>query len=83
MRKKFYGFEAADMRLLVRKRVYQYEYKDSWEKMDEQQIPSKAFYSKLTDTHISVDDYQQALKGFESCKCGTMCIYHWLYMRSM
>ena len=84
LRKKFHGFEAQDMRLLVRKGVYPYEYMDSWEKMDETQLPPKeAFYSKLTDTDISDDDYQHALKVFESFKCGTMRIYHNLYMICM
>ena len=84
LRKKFHGFEAEDMRLLVRKGVYPYEYMDSWEKMDERQLPPKeAFYSKLTDTDISDEDYQHALKVFESFKCGTMRIYHNLYMMSV
>ena len=52
--------------------------------MDEQQIPTKEpFYSKLTDTDITDKDYQHALKVFESFKCGTMRIYHNLYMISM
>ena len=51
--------------------------------MDERQIPPKeAFYSKLTDTDISDRDYQHPHKVFESFKCGTMGIYHNLYMLS-
>ena len=84
LRKKFHGFEAQDMRLLVRKGVDPYEYMDSWEKMDERQLPpNEAVYSKLTDTDISDEDYQHALKLFESFKCGTMRIYRNLYMMSM
>ena len=61
--KKFHGFEAEDMRLLVRKGVYPYEYMDSCEKMEERQIsPKEAFYSKLADNDISDDDYLHAFK---------------------
>ena len=41
LRKKVNGFETQDMRLLVRKGVYSYQYMDWWEKMDEEHIPAK------------------------------------------
>ena len=61
--RQFLGTEAQEFRLLVRKGVYPYEYMDSWEKMDEQQLPPKeAFFSKLTDSGISDEDYEHAQK---------------------
>ena len=61
--RQFLGTEAREFRLLVRKGVYPYEYMDSWEKMDEQQLPPKeAFFSKLTDSGISDEDYEHAQK---------------------
>ena len=43
------------------------QYQDRWEKMDDRQIPPKeAFYSNLTDTHIWDEDYEHALKVFQS-----------------
>ena len=52
--------------------------------MDEHQItPKEACYSQLTDTDISDEDYQHAMKVFESFTSGTMRIYHCLYMLSI
>ena len=45
--------------------------------------PRKHSNSKVTDTDISDEEYQHALKVFESFKCGTMRSYHNLYMMSM
>ena len=71
-------------RLLVRKGVYPYEYMDSWEKMDEQQLPPKeAFFSKLTDSGISDEDYEHAQKVWRTFDIHTMRDYHNLYMKSM
>ena len=55
--RKFLGSEAQEFRLLVRKGVYKYEYRDSWDKMEDQQLPPKeAFHSKMTDSDISSED---------------------------
>ena len=43
--------------LLLRKGIYPYEYMDSWERLAEPRLPPKeAFYSKLSDEHISEAD---------------------------
>ena len=59
--------------LLLRKAVYPYEDKDSWEKFDENALPPKeAFYSTLNLEDISDEDYAHAQKGwdtFEIKKC--------------
>ena len=45
--------EMQEFRLLLRKGVYPYEYRDIFEKMDEEQLPPKeAFYWKLTESNI-------------------------------
>ena len=45
------------------KGVYPYEYMDSWEKIDETQLPPiEAFYSSLSGCGISDDDYEHAQK---------------------
>ena len=49
--------------LLLRKRVYPYEYMDSWEKFDENTLPPKKdFYSNLNLEDISDEDYTHAQK---------------------
>ncbi|KAK3783596.1 hypothetical protein RRG08_048478 [Elysia crispata] len=50
--------------LLLRKGVYPYEYVDSWERFEDTTLPPKnAFYSKLSDEHISDDDYEHAQRS--------------------
>ncbi|MEW8545274.1 MAG: hypothetical protein AB2693_17255, partial [Candidatus Thiodiazotropha sp.] len=50
-------------KLLMRKGVYPYEHVDSWERFAETQLPTKeVFYSKLSDEHISDEDYDHARK---------------------
>ena len=44
--------------LLTRIGVFPYEYVDSWEKLDEEQLPSKTdSYCKLKNKNISEQDY--------------------------
>ena len=63
--------------LLLHKGVYPYEYMDSWERFAEPHLPPKeAFYSKLSDEHISEDDYAQAQKVWETFGCRTLGDYH-------
>ena len=76
-------FEEDDERreLILRKGVYPYEYMDSFEKFNETSLPPKeAFYSKLTDTHISDDDYEHAKKVWKAYECETLGDYHNLYL---
>lgn len=48
-------------KLLTRKGIYPYEYMNTWERYDEQFLPSKeCFYSSLTNEHISDGDYSHA-----------------------
>ncbi|KAL4083511.1 hypothetical protein QTP88_028827 [Uroleucon formosanum] len=47
--------------LVTRKGVFQYEYINSWSKLDDSFLPSKLeFYSSLTDENITDDDYIHA-----------------------
>ncbi|XP_034266860.1 uncharacterized protein LOC117661806 [Pantherophis guttatus] len=67
--------------LLLRKGVYPYEYMDSWERFTESQLPPKeAFYSKLTDEHVSEADYIHAQKVWDTFGCQTLGDYHDLYL---
>ena len=66
--------------LLMRKGVYPYEYMDAWERFAEPKLPPKeAFYSKLSDAHISNGDYAHAQKVWETFGCETLGDYSDLY----
>jgi len=49
--------------MLLRKGVFPYDWFNSFEKLDETQLPPKeAFYSKLNNLNITDDDFEHALK---------------------
>ena len=49
--------------LLMRKGVYPYEFMNTWDRFTEPKLLSKeVFYSKLSDAHISDDDYTHVQK---------------------
>ena len=67
--------------LLTRKGVYPYDYVTSINKLKETKLPSKeAFYSKLYDEEISGEDYQHAIKVWNTFNCQTLQDYHNLYL---
>ena len=69
--------------LLTRKSVYPYEYMDTWDRFTEPKLPPKeVFYSKLTDAHISDEDYVHAQKVWETFGCKTLGDYNDLYCRT-
>ena len=50
-----------DLNLLTEKGVYPYDYMDNWNRFNETELPQKdAFYSKLSNSHISDEDYERA-----------------------
>lgn len=56
---------------------------DSFAKFDTQELPPKdAFYTILTDDGISDEQYQHALKVWDTFKMKTMGEYHDLYFKS-
>ena len=69
--------------LLLRKGVYPYEYVHDWQRFDESCLPPKdAFYSTLTDSHISDEDYKHGQAVWEAFSCTTLGDYHDLYLRT-
>ena len=69
--------------LLTRKGVYPYDYVSSLEKLSETCLPSKdKFYSKLNDEDITDEDYQHAIKVWNTFGCKTIKQYHDLYLKS-
>ena len=71
------------LELLLRKGVYPYEYMDNWGCFTEPKLPPKeAFYSKLSDAHISNKDYADAQKVWKAFGCKTLGEYSDLYCRT-
>ena len=69
--------------LLTRKGVFPYDYVSSVDKLSEKQLPPKqGFYSKLYDEDISDEDYQHAIKVWNTFGCKTIRDYHDLYLKS-
>ena len=69
--------------LLTRKGVYPYDYVSSLEKLSETCLPPKEeFYSKLNDEDISDDDYQHAIRVWDTFGCKSIRDYHDLYLKS-
>ena len=61
--------------LLLRKDVYPYECRDSWERFNETTFPNKkAFYSKLNLEDITDKDYMHSQKEFKELKLKTLVI---------
>ena len=66
--------------LVMRKRIFPYEYMDSLERFKENKLPPKeSFYSRLTGEDISDEDYQHAKKVWEVFEMEHLQDYHNLY----
>ena len=69
--------------LLYKKGIYPYEYIDGWEKFQETRLPEKEkFYSSLTDSHITEEEYAHAQAVWEAFGCKTLGDYHDLYVKT-
>ncbi|DAC81320.1 PolB [Mayetiola barley midge adintovirus] len=70
-------------RMLERKGVFCYDYIDSWEKLNEEALPPKeSFYSNLTESHISDEDYQFACNMWNEFNIKTIGEYSDWYLRT-
>ena len=75
--------EPESLNLLKHKGVFPYEHMTDFSKLGEKSLPPKeAFYSQLTDSHISNEDYEHAQKVWETFGCKSMKDYHDLYLKT-
>ena len=75
--------EESKVPLLLRKGVYPYDYMDDMHKFQERQLPPKeAFFSRLTEEHISDEDYQHAQNVFTTFQVQNLGDYHDLHLLS-
>ena len=66
-----------DLDLLTEKGVYPYDYIDDFEKFNETKLPPKEkFYSQLSESHISDEDYERAKKVWEHFGIRNLGEYH-------
>ena len=69
--------------MLLIKGVYPYEYMDSWEKIDETELPRKRdFYSNLNLENINNEDYIHTQKVWDVFEIKYLGEYHDLYVQS-
>ena len=84
--KKLFGLEdysELQYDLLTRKRVYPYGYVNSWDRFNETQLPPiDAFYSNLSMSSISEEDYQHAQRVWKEFGIHNLGDYHDLYLRT-
>ena len=75
-------FGPSEMQLVTRKGVYPYEYTDSWDKLDATSLPDKfQFYSALTETHVSDEDFSHATRVWNRFGCTSLGAYSDLYLK--
>ena len=69
--------------LLTEKGVYPYDYMNSFDKFNDEQLPSKEqFYSRLTEEGITNDDYTKAKQIWKHFDIKDMGEYHDLYLKT-
>ena len=71
-----------DLDLLTDKGIYPYDYFDSFDRFTERKLPPKAFYSKLSEEHVSDKNYERAQKVWKHFVIRTLGQYHDLYLRT-
>ena len=76
-----YTKSITDLDLLTEKGVYPYDYMDTFERFKETNLPDKEhFYSKLSETHISDEDYERANLVCKHFNIKNLGEYHDLYL---
>ena len=75
--------EFQDVELMKRKGVYLYDYKDSFDKFNDKNLPSKEkLFCMLSDEHITDKDYKHAQNVWNTFNLESMGQYHDLYLKS-
>ncbi|GFY04916.1 uncharacterized protein TNCV_2175721 [Trichonephila clavipes] len=78
-----YCFDSEKIDLLLRKRVFPYDYFDSFEKCKDSCLPPiSKFYNKLNEEAISVEDYNDACKVFNEFHLNNLGEYCDLYVKT-
>ena len=76
-------YEGDELKLLLRKGVFPYDWFDNFNRLSTDHLPPKeSFHSILNDSKISEEDYIHAQKVWKTFKMKTMRDYHNLYLKS-
>ena len=76
-------YKGDELKLLLRKGVFPYDWFDSFDRLSSTSLPPKeSFHSILNDSGITEEDYQYAQKVWETFNMKTMRDYHDLYLKS-
>ena len=80
---RFEDYSEDQYALLIRKRVYPYEYMTSWDKLTETQLPpKKAFHSTLNMSDIDERDYEHSQRAWRAFNLKNLGEYHDLYLKT-
>lgn len=78
---EIWSIEESSFPLLTQKGYYPYSYMDSFEKFDEETLPTKeAFFNDLTQEGITDEAYAHAQQVWKKMGCETMGDYHDVYL---
>ena len=67
--------------LVTRKQIFPYEFVTSFDKLDHPGLPAREdFYSSLTETNVSEEEYRHAQKVWQTLKLDTLKDYQNLYV---
>ena len=71
------------VKLLKRKGIFPFDYVDTPDKLMETEFPAKElFYNKLTEKHITEEDYNYALSVYRSFSCNNLGEYLDVYLQA-
>ena len=71
----------APMELVERKGVFCYDYLDNFARLDDHSLPTReSFFSRLSNTECSFEDYAHAQRVWKAFECKTLACYMKLYL---
>ena len=88
-------FDSKHLKILKQKGDYPYEYMNSFKKFDEDKLPARKYFfsstkkgkidedGKISDGHISIEDYLTCEKIWNKFKMKNMGDYHDHYLKKM
>ncbi|CAH1959928.1 unnamed protein product [Acanthoscelides obtectus] len=83
LKKEFGHLNDEKFELLTKKGVFPYDYVDSWQKLNETELPiHELFYNRLNDTNVSNNEYQRAKDVWTNFEIQNIGQYSDLYLKT-